>query len=386
MSDISQHGLLCTLQRLSDNPGLEAELASLTRERPAALVLPCHAEELTRPALGGILDELARAAFLSEVVIPMNGLDAEGARRAGAFFAARLSVPHRVLWCDSPAFAGPMGALVPGFRPGKGSNVWLALGVLAREERCALVLTADADVTTFRLEMLARLTFALAHPDLGYTFAKSYYPRVTDRIHGRVSRLFLAPLLQAVVRAGGHQPLLDFLQSFRYPLAGECGFTRSLAASLPLDTGWGLEIGMLCDVFRRTDPREVCQVDAGGRYDHKHQPLGDGARGLVRMCGEIARTLFAHLALEGVRLDRPFFDAVLASYRREAAEALRRSAALAKINALRFEASDEEAAVRSFEAALHEASKAPALPSPLPGWSTVPGETLELLGRLPGVI
>ena len=41
--------------------------------------------------------------------------------------------------------------------------------------------------------------------------------------------------------------------------------TRELAAALPVSSGWGLEIGQLCEVFRRADPREVCQVD-GGRW------------------------------------------------------------------------------------------------------------------------
>lgn len=380
MSDISQHGLICTLQRLNENPELEAELAELTRARPVVLVLPCHASELERPALSGILRELSRESqdgeksaaqpdFLSEVLIPMNGLDSDGFLRAQAFFRQRLAVPHRVLWCD--AVADGFRALVPGFASGKGSNVWLATGALVREAKCAFVLMADADVTTFRREMLARLAFSLAHPSLGYAFAKSYYPRVTDRIYGRVSRLFFAPLLQALVRTGGHQPLLDFLRSFRYPLAGECGFTRALAGSLPFETGWGLETGMLCDLFRHTDPRDVCQVDAGGRYDHKHQPLGDGERGLVRMCGEIARTLFGRLAREGIRLDPPFLASVLSSYKKEAAEAVRRSAALSKINALRFEPGDEEAAVASFETALRLAFEKPGHTQTLPAWNAV---------------
>ena len=41
----------------------------------------------------------------------------------------------------------------------------------------------------------------------------------------------------------GHIPLVDFLLSFRYPLAGEVAMTRELAASLRPSAGWGLEIG-----------------------------------------------------------------------------------------------------------------------------------------------
>ncbi|MEI9895831.1 MAG: hypothetical protein WDN28_18600 [Chthoniobacter sp.] len=118
-------------------------------------------------------------------------------------------------------------------RAGKGRNVRVAIEHLARAGECAIIATQDCDVTSFQRADLARLCYAVAHPQLGYRFAKMYYSRVTDRLYGRVSRLFLAPLLHAVVRVAGHQPLVDFLLSFRYPLAGEVAFTRELAAELP---------------------------------------------------------------------------------------------------------------------------------------------------------
>src|SRR5258708_1033597 len=169
--------------------------------------------------------------------------------------------------------------------------------------------------------------------------------RVTDRLYGRVSRLFLAPLLHAIVRVAGHQPLVDFLLSFRYPLAGEVALTRELAAELPISSGWGLEIGQLCEVFRRVDPREVCQVDGGSGYDHKHQPA---ATALAGMAAEIARELFAHPAGEGLDNDAAFHAAVAAAYRREAAHALRRSASLAWINGFPFDEAAEQEMLATF--------------------------------------
>ena len=72
------------------------------------------------------------------------------------------------------------------------------------------------------------------------------------------------------------------------------------------------------------------------------------------MAAEIARELFAQLAIEGLPGDAAFRTAVAAAYRREAAHALRRSASLALINALPFDENVERAIVSVFAARLEE--------------------------------
>lgn len=328
MSDFAQSGLISTLQRLNDThlPRIEAELCELSREKPIALVLPCHGADLARPAFGHILGELHTAAWLGEIIVSTNAVDDTGFAHAQTLLA-RLPQTTRVLRNDST---------------GKGANLHAAFAA----STAPILATQDCDVASFRRADLARLCYAVAHPDLGYRFAKAYYSRVTDRLYGRVSRLFLAPLLHAIVRTAGHHPLVDFLLSFRYPLAGEIALTRELAAQLPLARGWNVELSHLCEIFRRVDPREVCQVDGGPGYDHKHQPA---ATALAGMAGEIARELFAQLATEGIALDSAAIDR---AYRREAAHALRRSAALARINALPFDAEAERGIVETFAAQL----------------------------------
>jgi glucosyl-3-phosphoglycerate synthase len=308
-------------------------LCELARKKSIALVLPCHAADLDKPALAHIAGELTGVGFLREVVLSVNGIEP---REFGSRFGGRSPVP------DSTIIWNPPGG-------GKGHNVASALARVCEEGRHEIIALQDCDVASFRRADLARLCYAVAHPDLGYRFAKAYYSRVTDRLYGRVTRLFLAPLLHALVRVGGHHPMLDFLLSFRYPLSGEVVMTRELAAQLPVCSGWGVEISQLCAVFRCADPREVCQVDGGSGYDHKHQPA---ATALVAMAAEIAGTLFAELAVEGLPADRPFRAAVASTYCREAAHALSRSASLARINALPFDAREEQAIVDAFAAAL----------------------------------
>lgn len=336
MSDFAQTGLICTLQRLNDSHlgRIEAELAELAAARPIALVLPCHGRDVAQPAFEHLLAELRGAAFLREIVFSVNGVEPAALEQLSVR-VAQLPQRTTLLRNDAPK----------GMPPGKGANVHVAFAHLAGAGECEVFVTQDCDVVSFRRADLARLCYAVAHPQLGFRYAKMYYSRVTDRLYGRVSRLFLAPLLHALIRVAGHQPLVDFLLSFRYPLAGEVALTRELAATLPASSGWSLEIGQLCEVFRRVDPREVCQVDGGTGYDHKHQPA---TTALADMVAEIARELFAQLTAEGLPGDTAFRSAVAAAYRREAAHALRRSASLALINGLPFDEAAEQGTVEAF--------------------------------------
>jgi len=342
VSDFAQNGLICTLQRLNDShlARIEAEVAELALDRPIGLVLPCHGRDLEQPAFARMVEELRGATFVREIVVSMNDV-APAAREVLPQRLEGLSQELTLLKNDATA----------GESAGKGRNVRAAFAHLVAGGECEIFATQDCDVASFQRADLARLCYAVAHPQLGFRFAKMYYSRVTDRLYGRVSRLFLTPLLHAILRVAGHQPLVDFLLSFRYPLAGEVALTRDLAAALPKSSGWGLEIGQLCEVFRRVDPREVCQVDGGPGYDHKHQPAETSLAG---MAAEIARELFAQLAVEGLPNDAAFRAAVAAAYRREAAHALRRSASLALINALPFDEAVERGIVSVFAARLEE--------------------------------
>lgn len=334
MSDFAQTGLITTLQRLNESHlgVLEEQLAAVAREKRIALVLPCHGRDLGSPALAHIVEELAGAAWLGDVVLSMNGLDHALYSRAESLAA---TMPQRVqlLWNDRESALGA----------GKGANVAAAFRFLATQGGIDYVATQDCDVSSFRRHDLARLFYPLAK--LEYRYAKAYYPRVTDRLYGRVTRLFLAPLLHACVRVAGHQPLLDFLLSFRYPLSGEVAMAMEVASALPVARGYALEIGQLCEVFRHVEPRDVCQVGGGPDYDHRHQPA---ATSLAAMAGEIAGELFHQLAAEGMPDTVAFREAIRAAYRKESATALRRSAALAQINALPFDETAEREAVEIF--------------------------------------
>ncbi len=349
--DFAQPGPICTLQQLNPAhaPRLEAELEEAARDRPISLVLPCHGSELAEPAaLQHLCAELAGARWLREVIVGVNGVTAAGFAKASAFFTRWLPLPARVIWSDGPQLSQALAELAPHRVPtGKALNVWVALGFICAEARSEIIVTQDCDVRSFRRETLARLCHACAHPGLDFAFAKLFYARATDRLYGRVSRLFLAPLLRAARGLGGGEGLVEFLLAFRYPLAGECAMRRDLAAQLRLHDGWGLETGMLCEVFRHTPPERVCQVEGGEGYDHRHHSAKGGV--LEEMAAQVAGALLAYLRRESKarRTDAPMGELVR-RFRVEAAAALRRSAALALINGLPFDEAGEHALAERF--------------------------------------
>jgi glucosyl-3-phosphoglycerate synthase len=67
---------------------------------------------------------------------------------------------------------------------------------------------------------------------------------------------------------------------------------------------WGLEVGVLSEVFRNCSLRRICQVDLTDNYEHKHQELSpeDPSQGLLKMSIDIAKNLFRNLASEGIDL------------------------------------------------------------------------------------
>ncbi|MGB1848551.1 MAG: glycosyl transferase, partial [Pseudohongiellaceae bacterium] len=80
----------------------------------------------------------------------------------------------------------------------------------------------DCDILTYDRSLLARLLYPVANPNFSYAFNKGFYSRVAgDRISGRVVRLFVTPLIRTLKRVCGCSEFLDYMDSFRYPLAGE---------------------------------------------------------------------------------------------------------------------------------------------------------------------
>ncbi len=394
MGDFYQNGIITTLHNLSDRPvaELEAELLAFSRKRPLGLLLPSLFSELEGEALPRIVEHLAAVPYLSQVVIGLDRADAEQFRRARQFFAC-LPQAHRILWHDGPrltALDEELRALDLAPREmGKGRNVWYCMGYILATCRAESVALHDCDITTYDRAMLARLIYPVAHPQFNYEFCKGFYARVADgRINGRVSRLLVTPLLRALKKTVGEVEYLEYMDSFRYPLAGEFSFRRDVLRDLRIPSDWGLEIGVLSEMYRNYANNRLCQVDIADSYDHKHQVLSanNDRDGLSRMSIDICKALFRKLATRGVILSPESFRSVKATYYRIALDFVETYNADALMNGLAFDIHQEEQAVELFadnimkagEAFLDRPKERPFIPS----WSRVSSAMPDILDRL----
>ncbi|MEM7411891.1 MAG: glycosyl transferase [Myxococcota bacterium] len=399
MADFHQGGAITTLHRLGqpDYRRLEADLLRHSRTRPIALVLPCLHSELHGPGLKGIVDTLRGVSYLRQIVVSISGEEGQRAEyeEMREVFEGVKTVDGSspiLLWNSGPRVMSLYDRLeAEGLStgvPGKGRSTWLAFGYVLATDLARVIAMHDCDIRTYDRELLARLCYPTAHPNLNYEFAKGYYGRVADRLYGRVTRLFVTPLLRAMKAVLGQHPLLDYLDSFRYPLAGEVSMTTDLARINRIPSDWGLEVGTLVEVYRNCSPKRICQVDLTENYDHRHQELSveDAARGLHRMVRDIASSTIRNLASYGVEFDSGFLNTLTAAYRRMAQDAIASYSDDAMLNGLVFDRHEEELAVETFSGALRAAGldfvREPMDVPQIPNWNRVASALPEFLDEL----
>lgn len=365
MSDFFQNGIVTTLHDLGGRKGfdLEQEVAQHAKHQPVTLVLPCLVSELEGEAISRIIDTLATVSFVDHIIIGLDRADQGGYLKALRVFA-RLPQSHQVIWNDGPRIQGVLNLLASeGLAPlqkGKGKNLWICFGLLQARDTRGVVAIHDCDIINYGSRLLARLVYPLMHPTAHYVFAKGYYARVSENVlYGRVTRLFVTPLLRALKRSLPPSRYLEYLDSFRYPLAGECAMHVDVARRLHLTTDWGLEIGTLSEVFRDHSTRQICQVDIADIYDHKHQLLAQSSpgEGLNRMARDIAMSVFQGLAAQGQILDKGHIRTLVTAYQRIVLDLMDSYEHDAAINGLLIDRAGELLASSVFAEALYEAGR-----------------------------
>lgn len=323
-------------------------------DRSTCILIPCLFDELRRPALAQTRDVLARFSNLNQLVIALAADNQEEVEQTRAFFAA-MPCDVLVLWTNGPALRelmartheGGLDVLGPA---GKGWAVWVGLGAATLDSE--LIALFDADIRTFSPTYPIRMLGPLLERQFGIAYVKAFYSRLSmeeNRMHGRATRLFVMPILDALQKLVGPKALLTYLQAFRYPLSGEFAFTADLALNLRVPCDWGLEMGLLAEMYRNLTTSRIAQVDLG-IFDHKHKGIGAARKeGLQRMCSEILaclmRSLMEH---EATSLSQGEASTLGVLYQRIAKDRVRQHHLDAAINGLPYDRHAEESAVNCF--------------------------------------
>ena len=248
------------------------------------MCLPARECAGTVGAIVAALVALREAGVLDEVVV-VDAASPDGtaaiAERAGA-----------TVWQEAQ--------LLPAFGPvlGKGDAMWRALSVLDGELVCFL----DADTQGFSAHFATGLLGPLVC-EPGVSFVKGFYRRPLRQGEdagrdggegageggGRVNHLTARPALRL---------FYPELAGVRQPLAGEVAARRELLEGLAFATGYGVEIAMLIDVWRKLGLDGIAQVDLD-EHRNRHQPLS----ALAPMASTVLATIARRLSEEGRLVD-----------------------------------------------------------------------------------
>lgn len=389
MSDFYQSGIITTLHQLgkSSLERLEGELHGFSKVRPIALVLPALYSEFEGPAMPGIIRELTKVKYLNEIVLALDEASDDQFKRVRELMAV-IPTEVRIIHNKSKRITEVYETLarngLDAGQRGKGRSAWISYGYVLARGRSDVIALHDCDIVTYNRELLARLCYPVACPNLDYVFCKGYYSRVTNKMNGRVTRLLIPPLVRSIQQLVGQHDFLMFLDSFRYPLAGEFCMTTDLARVNRIPWDWGLEVGSLAEVHRNYSPRRVCQVDIAATYEHKHQALSsdDAGKGLMKMAVDICKSIFRTLASEGVVFPDGLFKSLLVTYLRQAEDTIMKYEADAIINGLDFDRHEEARAVETFTSAIALAAQTfmdnPMSTPLIPNWNRV-------ISAIPGI-
>ena len=394
MSEFSQNGVVATLHDFSnrDLKDLERDLKKFSKDRKMELILPCLYSELEGSALPNIVSEISKTNYLNHIIIGLDRANEEQAKKAWNFFK-KLNCPFTILWNDGPNLLKLDKELknynLAPQELGKGRNVWYCLGMAIARGEARSIAFHDCDILTFDRRLLAKLFYPVVNPLFNFEFCKGYYPRVAEgKMNGRVSRLLVTPLLTAMEKTVGHNDYLDYMKAFKYPLAGEFSFRRNLMADMRIPCDWGIEIGILSEMYRNQASNRICQVDLADTYDHKHQDLSidDQTKGLSKMSIDIIKTLIKKLATQGNSFSLETFRSIKATYYRTALDMIDIYRSDALMNGLKYDSHMEEKAVELFALNIMKAGESffenPMDTPFIPTWSRVNSAIPNFMHRL----
>ncbi len=184
---------------------------------------------------------------------------------------------------------------------GKGENLWKALYVT----RGDILVYIDADIKNIH----PRFVYALLGPliqENNIKYTKAFYDRpialdknkILPSGGGRVTELVVRPLFSLFF-----PELAQILQ----PLSGEYAGFREIFENIPFPIGYGVETGIILDIYKKWGLDVIAQVDLDKRV-HTNQDT----RALGKMAFVILKTFFDRLEKLGrIQLTRDLFNEMI---------------------------------------------------------------------------
>jgi glucosyl-3-phosphoglycerate synthase len=331
-----------------DFNSMSDQLRSFKEKFPSGLIIPILGNDIKSPGLKKIVNEINQCDYLSKVFVALSTTgpnDYEEALRLSRTF----KVPCEIVWCNKPEVVTVLEELkTKGLDVtqlyGKGKDVWIAMGIASLNLFAFAV--HDADIVSYTKMLPTKLLYPVIEPKLDFFFSKGYYARINEtrkKLYGRIHRLFINPLLEVLQEKLRYSRFLIYLQSFSYPLAGEMALYSDLATHLRVPSDWGLELGLLSEVYRNASFGRICQIDLGF-YDHRHKKIE--ANELMKTAEDSFVTLLRTLTeTENIDISEPFLTSLYVAYRRLAQDKIRQYHADATCNNLDFDRHEEEVTV-----------------------------------------
>jgi glucosyl-3-phosphoglycerate synthase len=333
-----------------------------TRQKyPSGVIIPIIGNDLENPALSKIISGLNDCDYLKKVFIALSTTSDADYRKA-LKLSSNFEIPCDVIWCNKPEVNDILHQLKKKGLDvtelhGKGKDLWIAIGIASLELYAIAI--HDADIMSYSGMLPTKLLYSVVEPRLDFSFSKGYYARVNlenKKIYGRIYRLFINPLLAALQKKLVHNStFIRYLQSFRYTLSGEMAIYSDLALNLRIPSDWGLEIGILAELYRNISNKRICEVDLGF-FEHKHKPISPEA--LMKTAEDSFITLLRTLTeTEGIDVSEAFLLSLQVTYRRFAQDRIRQYHADAICNSLDYDRHEEETSVDALSEVIIHAGK-----------------------------
>jgi glucosyl-3-phosphoglycerate synthase len=171
---------------------------------------------------------------------------------------------------------------------GKGVALWKSQFITSGD----ILIFIDSDIIDFDERFICGLLGPLLMYQ-EYDFVKAFYKRplllgsgVYENQGGRVTEILVRPLLSAFIPE---------LACFNQPLAGEYAIRRSLLETLPVFSGYGVEIGLLMDIYFSQGLSRVAQVDMGQRW-HRNRTVAE----LSKMSFALLKVMISRMQKHGL--------------------------------------------------------------------------------------